>query len=105
MTRARDMSLQGTHITNSDGRVVTMLPTPCMAADLHAGSPRRPLGQNGTSQPADNAGAWHQQRIGARHGAISITICSVSGTRIKEKKGPATLKDFLSLSFSSFLPL
>ena len=29
MTLAHDMSLQGTHITNSDGRVVTMLPTPC----------------------------------------------------------------------------
>ena len=97
MTRACDMSLQGTHITNSDGRVVTMLPTPCTAADQHVGLPRRPPGRNGTSRPADNARAWHQRRIGARCGAVPVTIYSVSGTHTKEKKGPAVLEAFLSL--------
>ena len=97
MTRAHDMSFQGTHITNSDGCVVTMLPTPCTAADQHAGSLRRPPGRNGTSRPADNAGAWHQLRTGARRGAIPITICIVGGTRTKEKKGPTVLEAFLSL--------
>ena len=97
MTRAHDMSLQGTHITDSDGRVVTMLPTPSTAADQHAGSPRHPPGRNGTSQLADNAGAWHQRRTGARRGAVPVTICSVGGTRTKKKKGPAVLKVFLSL--------
>ena len=79
-----------------------MLPTPCTAADQHAGSPRRPPGRNGTSQPADNAGAWHQRRPGARRGAIPVTICSVGGTHIKEKKGPVVLEAFLSLAL---LPL
>ena len=102
MTRAHDMSLQGTHITNSDGRVVTMLPTPCTAADQHAGSSRRPPGRNGTSRPTDNAGAWHQRRIGARRGSIPVTICCVGETHIKEKKGPAVLEAFLSLAL---LPL
>ena len=103
MTRARDMSLQGTHITNSDRRVVTMPPTPCTAANQHAGSLRRPPGQNGMLRPADNAGAWHQRRTGARRGAVPVTICSVDGTRIKEKKDPAVLEAFVSLLFSLFL--
>ena len=102
MTRACDMSLQGTHITKSDGRVVTMLPTPCTAADQHAGSPRRPPGRNGTSRPTDNAGAWHQQRTGARRGAVPVTVYNVGGTRIKKKKGPMVLEVFLSLAL---LPL
>ena len=38
--RPHDMSFQGTHIAHSDGRVVTLLPTPCTAADQHAGLPR-----------------------------------------------------------------
>ena len=96
------MSLLRTHITNSDERVVTMMPTLCTAADQHDGSPCRPLGRNETSRPADNVGAWHQRRTGARHGAVPVTICSVGGTRIKEKKGPTVLKAFLSLAL---LPL
>ena len=44
------------------------------------------------------------KRAGARRGAVSVTTGHVSGARTKEKKGPTTLKDFLSLSFSSFLP-
>ena len=95
-------SLQGTNITNSDGSVVTMLLTPCTAADQHAGSPRRPSGRNGTSRPADNTGAWHQRRTGTRHGAVPITICSVGGTRIKEKKGSTVLEAFVSFAL---LPL
>ena len=102
MTRAYNMSLQGTHITNSDGCVVTMLPTPCTATDQHVRSPRHPPGRNGTSRPVDNAGAWHQRRTGARRGVVPITMCSVGGTRIKEKKGPAVLEAFLSLAL---LPL
>ena len=74
-----------------------MLPTPYTTADQHASSSRRPLGWNGTSRPADNAGAWHQRRIGARRGVIPVTICSVGGTRTKEKKGPAVLEAFHSL--------
>ena len=97
MTHAYEMSLQGTHITNSDGRVVTMLPTPCTAADQHAGLPRHPLGRNGTSRPADNAEVWHQRRTGTRREAVPVTICSVGGTRIKKKKGPAVLEAFISL--------
>ena len=97
MSRPSDMSLQGTHITNSDERVVTVLPTPCTAADQHAGSPRHPPGRNGTSRPADNAGAWHQRRTGTRRGAVRVTICSVDGTRTKEKKHLAVLEAFLSL--------
>ena len=102
MTRARDMSLQGTHITNSDGHVVTMLPTPCTAADQHARSPRRPPRRNGTLRPADNVGAWHQRRTGARRGAIPVTIYSVSGTCMKEKKDVAALEAFFSLTFLLF---
>ena len=102
MTRAHDMSLQGTHITNSDRRMVTMLPTPCTAADQHAGSPRRPSGRNRTSRPAHNAGVWHQRRTGARRAGVPVTIRSVGETRIKEKKGPTVLKAFLSLAL---LPL
>ena len=82
--------------------MVTMLPTPCTAANQHAGSLRHPPGQNGTLRPADNARAWHQQRIGARRGAIPVTIYSVGGTCIKEKKGSAVQKAFLSLAL---LPL
>ena len=74
-----------------------MLPTPCTAADQHAGSPRRSQGQNGTSPPADNARAWPQRRTSARRGAIPVTIYSIGRTRIKEKKGPAVLEAFLSL--------
>ena len=48
VTSQHDMSFQGTHITLSGGCVVTVLPTPCTAADQHAGSPRRPPGRNGT---------------------------------------------------------
>ena len=33
MTHPPDMSFQGTHIAHSDGRVVTMLPTPYTAMD------------------------------------------------------------------------
>ena len=79
-----------------------MLSTPCTAADQHAGSPRHPLGRNGTSRPADNARAWHQRRTGAPCGVIPVTICSVGGTRIKEKNGPTVLEAFLSLAL---LPL
>ena len=43
--------------------------------------------------------------IGAQHGAVPVTTCYVYGTRAKEKEGPVTLKDFLCLSFSCFLPL
>ena len=82
--------------------MVTMLPTPCTAADQHASSSRRLPGRNGTPRPADNAGAWHQRRTGAWRGASPVTICSVGGTRIKEKKGPTVLEDFLSLAL---LPL
>ena len=79
-----------------------MLPTPCTAADQHAGLPRRLRGRNVTSRPADNAGTWHQRRTGAWRGAVPITICSVGGARIKEQKGPAVLEAFLSLAL---LPL
>ena len=92
------MTHQETHIANSDERVVTMLPTPCAAADQHARSPRRPQGRNGTSRPANIAGAWQQRQTGAQRGAVPVTICSVSGARIKEKKGPTVLEAFLSLA-------
>ena len=101
----RDMLFQGTHIAHSDGRMVTMLPTPCTAADQHADSPRCPPRRSGTSCPADSARAWHHRRTGARCGAVSVITYRVSRAHTKEKKGPMILKDFLSLSFSSFLPL
>ena len=41
----------------------------------------------------------------AHHGAVSVDIYRVGGTRMKEKKGPAILKAFGSLSFFSFPPL
>ena len=44
------------------------------------------------------AGVWHQRRTSARRGAIPVTIYSVGGTRIKEKKGPTVLGAFLSLA-------
>ena len=50
----------GVHIANSDGCVVTVLPTPCTAVDRHVGSPRRPSGRDGTPRPADDVEAWHQ---------------------------------------------
>jgi len=42
---------------------------------------------------------------GAWHGAVPVATGHVSGVCTKETKGPATLKDFLSLSFFSFLLL
>ena len=105
MAHPHDMSFQGTLIAHSNGRTVIVLPTPCMATDQHAGLPRCPQGWNGTWQPTDNARTWHHQRTGLRHGAIPITACSVGGTCTKEKKGPATMKDVLSLRFSSLRPL
>ena len=79
-----------------------MLPTPSMVTDQHVGSPCRPPRRNGMSRPADNARVWHQRRTGARRGAIPVTICSVGGTHIKEKKGSVVLEAFLSLAL---LPL
>ena len=90
---------------HNDRRAVTVLPIPCMAVDQHASSPHHLSGQSGTLRPADNARAWHHRRTGAQCGAIPVTTYRVSRARTKEKKGPATLKDFLSLSFSSFLLL
>ena len=45
------------------------------------------------------------RRTRTLRGAVPITTGYVSGARTKERKGPTTLKDFLSLSFFSFLPL
>ena len=42
---------------------------------------------------------------GAWRGVVPVTTGRVSGVYTKERKGPATLKDFLSLLFFSFLPL
>ena len=35
------------------------------------------------------------------NGAVPVTICSVGGTRIKEKKGPVVLEAFISLALLS----
>ena len=35
-------------IIHNNGRAITVLPAPCMAADQHPGPPHRPLGWDGT---------------------------------------------------------
>ena len=62
-------------------------------------------GRAGRYDPLISATAWQCQRIGAQHGAIPIATYYVSRARAAEKEGLATLKDFLCLSFSFFLPL
>ena len=59
----------------------------------------------GRHDPLTTPGHGIIKRAGARRGAVSITTGHVSGACTKERKGPTTLNDFLSLSFFSFLPL
>ena len=40
----------------------------------------------------------------ARRGAVPTTACHISEARTEEKEEPVSLKDFLCLSFSYFLP-
>ena len=55
---------------------------------------------------ADRHPAWpyHGQRTCAQRGAIPVTACHVNRARTEEKEDPTSLKDFLCLWFSSFLP-
>ena len=79
---------------------------------LPIGSPISTLGRRaacrggmGRHDPLTMPGHGIIRRTCARRGAVPVTISHVSGACTKERKGPATLKDFLSLSFFSCLPL
>ena len=98
MTHPHDMSFQGTHIAHSDGRVVTMLPTPCTVADQHAGSPRRPPGRSGMLRPADNGRAWHRQADKRPAWGYPYHHLPCQRNPRKGKGRPGDLKDSLSRS-------
>ena len=59
----------------------------------------------GRYDPLTTPGHGIIRRTGAQRGAVPVTTGRVSEAHTKERKGLATLKDFLSLSFFSFLPL
>jgi hypothetical protein len=72
-------------------------------------------GGMGCDNPLDNVRTWHHQRTRrpaqpcqgqqtcARCGAVPVTACHVSGAHIEEKEDPASMKEFLCVSFFSLL--
>ena len=80
-----------------------MLPTPCTATNQQLVRRVARRDEMGHHAPLTTLGRGIDDEQALAHGAVPVTICSVGGTRIKEKKDLAVRKPSSPWLFSIFL--